>query len=36
MIKVLVNGCNGKMGQEVISEISSNKAFEVVCSVDKN
>ena len=36
MIKVLVNGCNGKMGQEVISEISSNEAFEVVCGVDKN
>ena len=36
MIKVLVNGCNGKMGQEVISEISSDESFEVVCGVDKN
>lgn len=36
MIKVLVNGCNGKMGQEVINAIQNNENFEVICGVDMN
>ena len=34
MIQVLVNGCNGKMGQEVICAIQNNEKFEVLCGVD--
>ena len=34
MIKVLVNGCNGKMGQEVVNAIINNEKFEVLCGVD--
>lgn len=36
MIKVLVNGCNGKMGQELIAEINNDECFEVICGVDKD
>ena len=25
MIKVLINGCNGKMGQEVLNAINNNE-----------
>lgn len=35
MIKVLINGCNGKMGQEVIKVINNNEKFAVVNGVDK-
>lgn len=35
MIKVLVNGCNGKMGQEVIQQINNDNEFEVACGFDK-
>ena len=35
MIKVLINGCNGKMGQEVIKAISNNENFTVLNGVDK-
>ena len=35
MIKVLINGCNGKMGQEVIKVINNNEKFEVLNGVDK-
>ena len=36
MIRVLINGCNGKMGQEVINAIQNNENFEVICGVDMN
>ncbi|MGN1330864.1 MAG: 4-hydroxy-tetrahydrodipicolinate reductase [Clostridia bacterium] len=35
MIKVLINGCNGKMGQEVANAISRNDNFQTICGVDK-
>lgn len=35
MIKVLINGCNGKMGQEVAKEILQTQDVEVLCGVDK-
>ena len=34
MIKVLINGCNGKMGQEVLNAINNNEKFEVLNGVD--
>ena len=34
-MKVLVNGCNGKMGQEVAKEVKRMPEMEVVCGVDK-
>ena len=34
MIKVLINGCNGKMGQEVLNAIKNNEKFEVINGVD--
>ena len=36
MIKVLINGCNGKMGQEVAKAISKNDNFKTVCGFDNN
>ena len=35
MIKVLINGCNGKMGQEVAKEIKITQDVEVLCGVDR-
>lgn len=35
MIKVLINGCNGKMGQEVAKAIEKNDNIETVCGVDR-
>lgn len=35
MIKVLINGCNGKMGQEVAKEIKLTQDIEVLCGVDR-
>ena len=35
MIKVLINGINGKMGQEVLTAINNSSDFEVCCGVDK-
>ena len=35
MIKVLINGCNGKMGQEVAKAIERNDNFQTVCGVDR-
>lgn len=35
MIKVLINGCNGKMGQEVAKEIKQTQDVEVLCGVDR-
>ena len=36
MIKVLVNGCNGKMGQIVCELLDKSEIFTVLCGVDKN
>ncbi len=35
MINVLVNGCNGKMGQEVVNQIESDKDLLVLAGFDK-
>lgn len=35
MIKVLINGCNGKMGQEVAKAIEKTDNFETICGVDR-
>ena len=34
-MKVLINGCNGKMGQEVAKAVKEMQDMEVVCGVDK-
>ena len=34
-MKVLVNGCNGKMGQEVSKRVTLGQDMDVVCGVDK-
>ena len=34
-MKVLVNGCNGKMGQEVANEVRLTQDMDVVCGVDR-
>ena len=35
MIKVLINGCNGKMGQELAKAIDKNDNFKTICGVDR-
>ena len=35
MLKVLINGINGRMGQEVLKQVNSSDEFEVLCGVDK-
>mgnify|MGYP003309007183 CR=1 FL=1 len=35
MLKVLINGCNGKMGQVLKNEISNITDIKVLCGVDK-
>jgi len=35
MLKVLINGINGRMGQEVLKQVNSSNDFEVCCGVDK-
>lgn len=35
MLKVLINGVNGRMGQEVLSQINQSDEFEICCGVDK-
>lgn len=35
MINVLVNGCNGKMGQEVVNQIESDKDLLVLAGFDR-
>lgn len=35
MIKVLINGCNGKMGQELAKAIDKNDNFKAICGVDR-
>lgn len=34
-LKVLINGCNGKMGQEVVSVCQENENIEVICGFDR-
>lgn len=36
MLKVMVNGCNGKMGQVVCNLVSKDNELEIVCGFDKN
>lgn len=36
MIKVLINGCNGKMGQELSEAIKLTPDIETLCGFDKN
>jgi len=35
MIRILVNGCNGKMGQEVCAKVQESEGAEVVAGVDR-
>lgn len=35
MINVLINGCNGKMGQEVAKAIERNDSFKTMCGFDR-
>ena len=35
MLKILINGCNGKMGQVLAEEIRKTQDVEVLCGVDK-
>ena len=35
MIKVLINGCNGKMGQEVAKAIKKTQDVEILCGFDR-
>jgi len=35
MIKVLINGINGRMGQEVLKQVNESNKFEICCGVDK-
>lgn len=35
MIKILINGINGRMGQEVLKEVNTMPEFEVCAGVDK-
>lgn len=34
-LKVLLNGCNGGMGHEVVKAAEKNEDFEIMCGVDK-
>ena len=34
MLKILINGCNGKMGQEVAKRIKETEGVETLCGVD--
>ena len=36
MLKVMVNGCNGKMGQVVCNLVSKDNELNMVCGFDKN
>lgn len=35
MLRVLINGCNGKMGQEVAKVVKETPDIDVLCGVDK-
>ena len=34
-IRILINGCNGKMGQEVAKKARVMEGIEVLCGTDK-
>ena len=34
-MNVLINGADGKMGNELLSVINDQEGFEVVCGVDR-
>ena len=34
MINVLINGVNGRMGQEVLKAVNNSQDFEASCGVD--
>ena len=34
MINVLINGVNGRMGQEVLKAVNNSSDFEICCGVD--
>ena len=34
MLKVLINGINGRMGQEVLKSVNNSSDFEICCGVD--
>lgn len=36
MLKVIINGCNGKMGQVLAYQISQNNELEIMAGIDKN
>lgn len=36
MIKVILSGCNGKMGQVITSIVEENEGMEIVCGIDVN
>jgi 4-hydroxy-tetrahydrodipicolinate reductase len=36
MVKVLLNGCNGKMGKVISEMAKASKTISIVCGVDKN
>lgn len=36
MLDVLINGCNGRMGQMLINQINESDNIKVVCGVDKD
>ena len=35
MLKILINGCNGKMGQVLANEIKLTEDVEVLCGFDR-
>lgn len=35
MVNVLVNGCNGNMGKEIVKALDSTNNFNVICGVDR-
>ena len=34
MINILLNGANGKMGNEVIKAVKKSEGFKIVCGFD--
>lgn len=36
MLKVIINGCNGKMGQVLANQIAQDKELEIVAGIDKS
>lgn len=36
MLKVIINGCNGKMGQVLANQIAQDKELEIAAGIDRN